>query len=350
MHGDQIGIMNQSVILYRDNEEVIKKSVTRRARLAFTVAGVACTLMFLAELFSEYLRKAIQPIISGALMTATGDGEYAESISNLISEMIQYVLYLVVPFGIALLFFKLISLRQPRERFASHFTPSLPFLYLFGAIGLSYGINLVSNLLFGDLFELFEQPDEVMPTSVLGVVLTFVSIAVLPAVLEEWAFRGIIQKNLMPYGRVGAIIVSSLLFGLMHWTPQNIIFASSFGFMLAVCYDYTRSIKFTMIMHFTNNLISVSLTYADQIFGEDNELYILFENLYFYTMLIIGIVALIYYIRKGVKKKNVSFARPPFVQYKLPARRYFFHAIFNVGTASVLITYIYLLIKIFNSN
>jgi membrane protease YdiL (CAAX protease family) len=76
-------------------------------------------------------------------------------------------------------------------------------------------------------------------TSVTEILIGYLSMALLPALLEEWAFRGILLKYLRPYSKIGALVTTSIIFGMMHVDLPRIISASIFGLILGICYDYT---------------------------------------------------------------------------------------------------------------
>ena len=68
-------------------------------------------------------------------------------------------------------------------------------------------------------------------------------------------FRGIIQKPLEKYGKMLAIVVSSLLFAIYHGNIIQGIYAFICGLLLGfVASEY--SLKYSVILHVFNNLIS----------------------------------------------------------------------------------------------
>jgi len=101
------------------------------------------------------------------------------------------------------------------------------------------------------------------PITSLGIFLvTVVAMAVMPAVSEEIAFRGMIQKDYeKEYGPIVAIIASSVMFSLIHMSPSQTVFQLIVGLIWAWVYFRTRNLVYPMIMHFLNNLIAVSLMY-----------------------------------------------------------------------------------------
>jgi membrane protease YdiL (CAAX protease family) len=85
-------------------------------------------------------------------------------------------------------------------------------------------------------------------------------ICVVPAITEEQLFRGVLLGAWRPKGRKTAIWVSSVLFALMHGDPLMIPPILALSWLLgALCYD-TGSVYPSMIVHFTNNLITLILS------------------------------------------------------------------------------------------
>lgn len=83
------------------------------------------------------------------------------------------------------------------------------------------------------------------------------STAVVPAICEEYLFRGAILTNLAPYGKTTAIIGSAVLFGLMHQNPLQLLYTTLMGVAIGYVYVKTKSIWACMIIHFTNNFVAV---------------------------------------------------------------------------------------------
>ena len=81
-----------------------------------------------------------------------------------------------------------------------------------------------------------------------------------PGFCEEFLFRGAILSNLLPFGRSNAILISSLMFALMHQNPSQLFYTFVAGILLGTVYERTGSIWNSTILHVFNNLISVILT------------------------------------------------------------------------------------------
>lgn len=101
---------------------------------------------------------------------------------------------------------------------------------------------------------------------VLFVVAIF-STAIVPAICEEYLFRGGILGLLLPFGRTAAIIGSSLLFGFMHQNPLQLFYTVLMGIILGYIYVKTRSIWACVLLHFFNNLLTVLEKYLPVLTG-----------------------------------------------------------------------------------
>ena len=84
-------------------------------------------------------------------------------------------------------------------------------------------------------------------------------IAVLPAVMEEFAFRKVIFGLARKHGFWPAAVLSSVIFGLMHQNITQGIFAFGMGMIFCYVYEKTGKIWVTILLHFANNAISVLL-------------------------------------------------------------------------------------------
>ncbi len=85
--------------------------------------------------------------------------------------------------------------------------------------------------------------------------------AFIPAVCEELAFRGFIFGGLVRDGGwPRAIVVTALMFGISHGFLQQSIAASCMGALLGWISFRTGSVLPCILLHFTNNALSVSMS------------------------------------------------------------------------------------------
>lgn len=90
------------------------------------------------------------------------------------------------------------------------------------------------------------------------IVLQFIVTCVVPGFCEEFLFRGAILTNCRPFGRSNAILISALLFSLMHQNAEQIFYAFIAGIFLGLVYEKTGSIWPGTVLHIFNNFVSVS--------------------------------------------------------------------------------------------
>lgn len=94
----------------------------------------------------------------------------------------------------------------------------------------------------------------------LRVVLGLFAYSLLPAFAEELLFRGVIFKGLSRKAKpVTAIMLSALMFCLMHGGIQQTLYQFLLGVALGYIMYHTGNIIFPMIFHFLNNLVVVIL-------------------------------------------------------------------------------------------
>ncbi len=91
----------------------------------------------------------------------------------------------------------------------------------------------------------------------LSVLNLFFSLAIIPPIAEEFLMRGTLLESWRRYSPVGAMIITSLLFALLHAAPSAFIVYFAIGMLLALVYIITRNAWLTVIIHFVNNLSSV---------------------------------------------------------------------------------------------
>jgi sodium transport system permease protein len=83
-------------------------------------------------------------------------------------------------------------------------------------------------------------------------------VALVPAVCEELAFRGFILSGLRHTGsKWGAIVISSVFFGLTHGLLQQSLAAVAVGVVIGYIAVQTGSLLPGMIFHFTHNSLSL---------------------------------------------------------------------------------------------
>lgn len=131
-----------------------------------------------------------------------------------------------------------------------------------------------------------------------NLVLDTIKLAIIPAFCEELLFRGLILDRLKRFGRLKAIIISALLFSLMHQHPAQLFYTFILGAFLGYMALESGSIWGGIILHFINNLSQVIMTAIEQLLPEQKATLIIY--VIEICVLAIGLIcALYYFIRRG---------------------------------------------------
>ena len=150
----------------------------------------------------------------------------------------------------------------------------------------------ITGPFFGEYYEFFSRLMEQMTKDKA----TMIVLAVIMApIFEEIVFRGIIQKGLINKGMnpATAIIISSVVFGLVHGNPWQFVGAVLLGCVLRFVYHKTKSLLLPILLHAFNNLCSSIL-----IFYGDSESFADVFRISEWLVLGIGIIlfAVFYYL------------------------------------------------------
>lgn len=88
-------------------------------------------------------------------------------------------------------------------------------------------------------------------------------IAVAPAIGEELIFRGVIGRGLVArHGVVAGVIMTSLMFAVVHVHPAHVVSLLPLAFFIHLVYLTTRSILAPILLHLLNNSLAVLLLKA----------------------------------------------------------------------------------------
>ena len=118
------------------------------------------------------------------------------------------------------------------------------------------------NSFVGGFGVAFDDIDMKSPSNAGEFMLYVLECAVVPALVEEFAVRGVIMQPLRRYGDRFAIVMSSLIFALMHGNMMQIPVALIAGTALGYFAIATESIWTSVAIHFLNNLFAVLVSSA----------------------------------------------------------------------------------------
>ena len=163
--------------------------------------------------------------------------------------------------GIILLWFMSNSFKRSIQDLKFTFKPKETIDTVAMMYFLNYAIGIIGVLL--SKFGLPDtSPDFSLNGSVLFNTFTFISVVILAPI---FIFRGMILNALTKYNKMFAIIVTSLLFGLLHLNITQAI--PAFFMSLVLCYMYvqTDSILVTILAHAGNNFLALMSAYSNHI-------------------------------------------------------------------------------------
>lgn len=92
-----------------------------------------------------------------------------------------------------------------------------------------------------------------------GLLINLLMIAVIPALGEEFLFRGVIQRIFIEWTKNihWGILISALLFSAMHFQFYGFLPRTMLGMLFGYLFVYSGSIWYPVIAHFFNNAMAV---------------------------------------------------------------------------------------------
>lgn len=188
-------------------------------------------------------------------------------------------------------------------------------LHILLSIGMSvFAIVFFSQ--FASMFDLLLEKINFNPSDDLNVnnntvgylLLNTLVIAIMPAVFEELIFRGIIFKSLeKEHTPTTAILLSALMFSLMHGSLQQTVFQFILGVVLGYVMYATGNIIYPMITHFFNNFLIIFIDLMSKSgvvdAGQTTPTGVL-PYIIATILAVIGTVCLIFIIRASIKAKQ----------------------------------------------
>lgn len=143
-----------------------------------------------------------------------------------------------------------------------------------GAIGLGLGVAVAGSVcswLFIQAVSLLGvvpvMPDMSLPREFSSAAVLLVQLVLIAPLVEEFVFRGVILGSLRRFGDGFAIVVSALLFGLIHRNMVQLPNAFLMGLVLAYAVVRTGSLWTGILMHLCNNLLAMGMSAFAQLPG-----------------------------------------------------------------------------------
>lgn len=204
----------------------------------------------------------------------------------------------VLGMGIPFMIFLLVRRARADEylRF-DRIKPGLFIVFVIAGSGLCMLMNIPAGMLASFLEGVglaAPQSDPSPITTPISAFLAIFSTALLPAIFEEFAFRGVMLSAFRKYGDVFAIVTSSLVFGLVHMDISTSVFAIGAGLIMGYAFVRTGNLAVSIVIHFLNNSVAVILNELS--LRSDSDL----SSVIMLLLIAVGIVLLIIL---GISKK-----------------------------------------------
>lgn len=207
--------------------------------------------------------------------------QFTESATNYLYSIALYIT-LIRSFILIPLFFVFMHLDTRRDKRLEKHVEYKPYKHLWLLILIPLGIvsclgfnNFVSMMVdwmqsgidaLGieyDLMSTFNDTSEVIYSG--GIVLQLLVTCVCAPLVEETLFRGIVHKRLRGImGATPAMIISSVLFGIIHGNIVQFIYATLIGLICAYVYEKFKTICAPILVHFSANIFSVFITFLTE--------------------------------------------------------------------------------------
>lgn len=242
-------------------------------------------------------------------------------------EIIYSVFAVGLPFFIIYLFAK-------RRNMASldSFLKPRGALYTASLIVMGFGLCILASYITNWIYFLFDSvgvtlpyEDYETPIEWAAIALLFVKTAVVPSLTEEFAVRGFLLQSIRKYGDGFAIVMSSLVFSLLHANAVQIPFAFMAGLVLGYIYCKTNSIWPSVIVHFLNNAFSCVETVLFDALPESKAGFIDIA-----MTVSIGIAALIALLLVILSKNHSLKKTPAYLEPAQKAKAFIFQPLFFV--------------------
>ncbi|MBP3619661.1 MAG: CPBP family intramembrane metalloprotease [Clostridia bacterium] len=230
---------------------------------------------------SVFIWALLLPLLVGfifcyvSMFIAIQSGQIAPDTENVIYVMFDKFLWFSIPFmlltqivfaGIYLLYHKVsrVSFKASNIHFKKTNWLTAILSCVAGIVCVLGFVWLIEGC-FGRLFEVLGINSSGVgfnPTSWGSYIGCMVMLGVVPAICEELLFRGIIFQGLKEkYSKWTAILISALLFALVHQNIEQFIYPFILGVVFAVLLERTNNLIYPILMHMFNNFTTITMSF-----------------------------------------------------------------------------------------
>lgn len=108
--------------------------------------------------------------------------------------------------------------------------------------------------------------------SVGEMILGLVTMALIPAICEEFLFRGVVLGGLLngaktKKARILCVLLSALIFALIHQSALQLVYPFIMGCVFGFVYMYTGNLIYSIILHFVSNGLVIVINFINNASG-----------------------------------------------------------------------------------
>jgi len=275
--------------------------------------GLSMCVYFICRLLASWF----------SIQLNTHIGTLGDTVHSLISSVMAIVLVYVIPLLFTALIFKSFTNYKGRYRILyakpkrlARALGTFPAMYGFGygiALLTMITMFLISRNLAGNTYidELLRPTALGPPQNIIGLLMMVFMLVIIAPLFEEFWVRGIMYDAFKPYGAGIAIIITSIVFGLMHGTLYMLFYTTALGFALGYIRYATGSLFVVTVLHAIVNSIAAGIllfTSLQNMTNEESRLINTITIIYIIAMLVLIIVGVVVFISKipAIRKYRVE--------------------------------------------
>lgn len=216
-----------------------------------------------------------------------------QSFTQALTELlVKYGLLLQCIGALAALFFLVPMYRRDylKRRFVFDNNGIQPYCWLYiipVGIFTSLGGNMILNISdFANSSERFRESQEILFSG--PFIVQLIGIGLILPICEELIYRGLIYMRMRQYLSVNmSIMVSSLIFGIIHGNPAQGMYGFLIGILFAYLFEKYGSLKAPVLAHISANMLSLVLAAAQ--IDMDNSMVMLVLGLACVSLAMVGV-------------------------------------------------------------
>lgn len=181
-------------------------------------------------------------------------------------------------------------------------------LVLAAALTLICGAMVISFAMGGDQndlrYSLYEQFAAMTDGGAGNLLYALMAFAVLPAICEEFVFRGVLCAELERNGLPAAVLISALFFAMLHFDLPRFPIYLFAGIVLAMVLYATRSVLGPIVVHFLYNLFGLfGRPYMTELYERTGS-----ASLFIFLLAVLFLLALILFFGEAARSYS-GYAR-----------------------------------------